>query len=433
MKELVKEIIVTNQNRLPLLDVSLRTQQVMPVGTRIISLLGARRTGKTFHQFQFIQTLLTKENVEPNQIVYINFEDDRLFPFSADKLDFILQAYFELYPSNKLKKCWFFFDEIQEVLHWEKFIRRIYDTENIALVLTGSSSKLLSKEIATSLRGRTVSYEVFPYSFKEVAMASIPNYSNWYDSAVQHQIKHTFNNYVLEGGFPETITLALEQKRLLWQDYIDLIIYRDLIERHQISNIYLLKYFLKFLIVNQANLFSVNKVFNDFKSQGLAVSKATLFDYLSYVEDAYVLFSVKKWSLNSREQQRNPIKIYVVDIGLKRIMTHVVDSGRALENLVFIELRQKYKEVYYWSDKHELDFCVPFQDRFLLVNVCESIQDFATKEREIQALQEAMTHFKEKKAYLLTLDDETTIETPNGIIKVIPTWKWCLDEENRLF
>lgn len=428
MKELYKQIIVSNQHRLLELPLVKRLKPIDWVPTRITTLVGSRRAGKTYHLFQYIQDLVQTQGVEKEQILYINMEDDRLFPFDYSQFDSILQAFYELFPENKQRLCYFFFDEIQEIPHWEKFIRRVHDTERAQIVLTGSSSTLLSKELATALRGRTITHEVFPFSFSEYLIAKKGSIGSLYEAENQAFLKNLFQLYLITGGFPEAVSLGEDKKRQLWQDYIDLIIYRDLIERHRITNTYLIKLFLKFLLVNQGNLLSINKIYNDFKSQGLAVSKSTLFDYLSYAEDAYVLFSVKKWSPNLREQQRNPIKIYIVDIGLKRVMTNSLDSGRALENLVFLQLRRMFKDIYYWKGNQELDFCVPFKDGFRLINVSDSLFDHATKEREIKALDEAMKYFGEKKSYLLTVDDEYEIDSKNGRIHVIPVWKWCLQE-----
>ena len=428
MKEFFKELIVSSQHLFSERKIIRRKIEINPVESRITTFIGARRVGKTFYLFQQIQDLVSKKKVNTEQILYINFEDERLFPFDVSQFEVLLSAFYELYPENKDKVCYFFFDEIQEVRYWEKFIRRIHDTERVQLFLTGSSSTLLSKELATSLRGRTLSFEIFPYNFEEFVIAKKGQTGTIYDQRNQAKLKNLFQQYLDTGGFPETVMVDENQKRLLWQDYVDLIIYRDLIDRHSITNIYLIKFFIKFLIVNQGNLLSINKVYNDFKSQGMTLSKATLFDYLSYAEDAFVLFTVKIWSENLRVQQRNPFKVYSVDNGLKRVMSYKKDSGRALENLVYLHLRRCVKEIYYWKGSQEVDFCIPFESQFILINVCESLYDFKTKEREINALREAMRYFNQPKTFIISMNEEYSISVEEGSIDVIPALKWTLTD-----
>lgn len=434
VKQVYKTIIRDNQERFP---VKLHPRRVnIPLDTeRIITLTGARRTGKTFTQFGMINTLLENGQANPSQIVYLNLEDDRLFPLNLEKLGMLPDAYYELYPDNRKTTVWFFLDEIQIVPDWERFVRRLDDTENCRLVLTGSSSSLLSREIATRLRGRTLSYEIFPFSFPEVTdFQHIPTDLHTSDSAAQ--LRHTMQQYLDTGGFPEVVqsladNTSEEVTQKIWQEYIDLIIFKDIIERHQVSNTWLLKYYLKFLLTNSANPVSIQKIYRDFKSQGIKVSKNSLYEYLGYMEEAYAVFTVPLYTHNLREQQRNPRKIYPLDIGLKQAMSLKGDQGRDLEAIVFQHLRRHYPDVYYWKGNQEVDFYIPSSSHPLLMNVSASLEDADTRNRELQGLAEGATSLDIPECTLITLDEEeiTDVKTKgNNPVKIYitPFWKWAM-------
>ena len=195
-------------------------------------------------------------------MIYLNFEDDRLHNLTITDLDLILESYYELYPALRNQKTYWFFDEIQNIQGWEKFIRRIHDTENCQIFITGSSSKLLSSELATSLRGRTIAYEVFPFSFPEYL--SYHNIDiNLHSSASRSWIKHHFDHYLTHGGFAECFTQNDDIERRILSDYLDLIVYRDIIERFGITNRALLKHLIRYLFANPATLVSFNKLYKD--------------------------------------------------------------------------------------------------------------------------------------------------------------------------
>jgi len=441
IKQIFKTIIRDNQQRFPA-TLHPRRGNIPVEAERIITLTGARRTGKTFTQFQLINTLLDQKVADPTQIVYVNLEDDRFFPLSLEKLGLLPEAYYDLYPDNRETKVWFFLDEIQIVPDWERFVRRLHDAENCRIFLTGSSSALLSREIATRLRGRTLSYEIFPFSFTEVAdFKQIPD--DLHASNSTAKLRHAMHQYLESGGFPEIVQTAPDEQapgihQKIWQEYIDLILFKDVIERHQVSNTWLLKYYLKFLLTNSSNLISIQKIYRDFKSQGIKVSKNSLYEYLVYMEEAYALFTVPIYSGNLREQQRNPRKIYPLDIGLKRAVSGNRDPGRDLEALVFQQLRRFYPNIYYWKKNQEVDFLVPEQagkDALpLLLNVSATLEDPDTRNREISGVKEAASELGLSSCFLITLDEEETVNTQlqNGRplqIKIMPFWKWCFSFE----
>lgn len=422
MKEIFK-VIITDFLEKDMPTIVEREIQIPLDSKKIITLVGARRTGKTFLFYSIIKKL--REKINPNLIVYLNFEDDRLFPLLVKDFNLLVEAYYELFPKNRDKTVYFFFDEIQNVDNWEKFIRRIYDSLNCKIYITGSSSKFLSKEIATALRGRTISFEVFPFSFIEYL-----NYKkiahNYYSSKNRSEIINAADYFLNNSSFPELLETTEIEKPKVLKEYFDLIIYKDLIERYRINNIYLIKYLFKFLLTNSAKPLSITKIYNDFKSQGIKVSKDSLFQYLGYLEDAYILFPVKIYSNNLREIQRNPQKIYAIDSGLIDTVSVNKDIGRRFENMIFLELRRKFQNISYFKLNQEVDFCVIDSNKTFLINASFQITDSETKKREIKSLLEGMNYFNIKESFLITNNYEEELKIEEKRINLIPFWKWNL-------
>ena len=391
MKEYYRELIHDFVAR-DLSAIKPRTLNLPDEPGRIITVIGARRVGKTYLLLHHINRL--RQTVLASKLLYINFENDKLFPFTLEKAQQLIETYYEIYPSYKSEKVYFFFDEIQNIPEWHLFIRRLYDTENCFLFLTGSSSRLLSKEIATSLRGRTITFELFPLSFREYVDWYGIDTGKGYSSRQKAELQHAFQNYLNSSALPELFRETdVNMQQAVLHEYINMVIYKDLIERHGLTQHSLIKLFIRFLIVNISNQVSINKIFNDFKSQGLQLSKNSLYDFLIYLEDSYIFYSTAIYAENLREQQRNPKKIYVVDIGLKLLMDYNADKGRLLENLVFLQLRRRHHDIFYLKDKKEVDFCYQYEGGLHLVNVAYSISDTYTYEREIHGLTEAMNHY----------------------------------------
>lgn len=422
MKEVFKKLIVDFVEK-EISGVIERDINIPLVSKKIISIIGARRTGKTFLLYSLINKL-RKDNPR-DSIVYINFEDDRLFPITLKDLDLFVEAYYELYPKNKNRNVYFIFDEVQNISNWEKFVRRLYDTEKCRIYITGSSSKLLSKEIATALRGRTISFEVFPFSFSEfIRVKGID--TNWYSSKNKAEIINAFESYLKGTAFPELVNASDTEKLKTLQEYVDLIIYKDIVERYKITNLFLVKYLVKFLLNNTGNLISVTKIYNDLKSQGISLAKNSLYQYLDHLEDAYVLFSQKLYSNNLREVQRNPRKIFSIDIGITDAMTISQDTGRRFENVVFLHLRRQYSDIYYFKIKQEIDFCYELEGKPELINAAFSISDWNTKQREIKSLLEGMDYFGLSESLLLTNTDEEVVTVNSKKINIVPLWKWLI-------
>ncbi|MFH1306666.1 MAG: ATP-binding protein [Candidatus Micrarchaeota archaeon] len=310
----------------------------IPDTSKIVSIIGSRRAGKTFYFYQLINELLNKK-INKDRILYINFEDDRLLPLKAGELNDMLEAYYELYPDNKQKQKYLFFDEIQNVEGWETFVRRVNDKEKAKIFVTGSSSKLLSKEIATSLRGRTLAFYLFPLSFREfLRFRDIELSRDFAYSSLRFKVKKLFLEYLEYGGFPEVV-LSRSLKQKILNNYFEMFIYRDLVERYSLRNLSLLKMMSKFLITNISALFSASSYYRTVKG-GLSVSKETVIEYLSYLMDINLIYLVQIFSYSLKVKQVNPSKVYCIDTGLRNAVAlrFSSDFGRLAENAVFIEL-----------------------------------------------------------------------------------------------
>ncbi len=423
MKEIFKKLIIDSQERE--FGELVEREYKIPLNTRkIVSLIGVRRGGKTSLLFKLIESL--RGQVDRESIAYINFEDDRLYPIVLKDLDGFIEGFYELYPEKRDEKIYLFLDEVQSIEGWELFVRRLHDTLNVQLFITGSSSRLLSSELATSLRGRTIAYEIFPFSFKEyLAYKNIT--INLHSSRSISFIRNAFNNYLREGGFAETFDETQDVQQRILKDYMDLIIYKDIIERYAIKNHSLLKHLIKYFFVNMGTLISFNKLFNEYKSLGYRVGKDTLYDYISYLQEAYTLFTIPIFRNSVRQEMRNPKKLYAIDNGFRQLFNapQSRDWSNLYENMAFLHLRRKGPGLYYFKQKQEVDFYTR-QNGELLVNVSYTIDEAATFKREVTALMEGMEYFNLKKSFLVTAERDEVVQTEAGEVVVTPMWKWLL-------
>ncbi|MDF3033819.1 MAG: uncharacterized protein K0R76_773 [Alphaproteobacteria bacterium] len=368
------------------------------IANKIMVAIGMRRTGKTYSLLQVIQRLL--KDVPITRILFISFEDDRLLPMTQKEFGELVDAFYTLYPENHDHLCYLFFDEIQNVDQWHTVIRRYFDTKKVKIYLTGSSAKLLSKEINTSLRGRSYAVEVWPFSFSEYLRAKqIDTPGKVLGKNTLDKLKGHLNFYMEQGGFPENIFLNHQLDHQAWrytlQNYVSTVILRDIVERYRITNIALIRYMIKTLLRNTGCSFAVHKFYNDLKSQGFSVGKDTIHDYLGYISDAYLAFPVSLYDDSLRKIQTNPKKIYAVDTGLARAYTigRTQDVGHHFENLVYLDLRRsKHEEVCYYLTKtrKEVDFMArDGLGTWHLYQVCWDMNDPDTLKRETAALEEA--------------------------------------------
>ena len=425
MKELFKRII-TDFIEKEIKGIMPREYKIPLDSPKIISLIGVRRSGKSSILFDLINRL--RASVARENIIYLNFEDDRLFPLKLEHLDLILEGFYELYPAKRDEKIYLFLDEVQVVEGWELYIRRIYDTLNVGIFITGSSAKLLSSEIATSLRGRTISFEIFPFSFAEYLKARDIQI-NLNSSKSLSFIKNALASYLVDGGFAETIHEDSFISRKILSDYLELIVFKDIAERHNIANTALLKHLNKYCFTNISTPLSFTKLYNEFKSQGFKLSKDTIFNYMAYLEDAYALFTVPIYRNSIKEEQRNPKKIYAIDNGFKKIYDYAIteDMGKLYENVVFLHLRRQTKEVYYFKQNQEVDFYAKLDDKAVLVNVSYEIKDEKTRKRELDGLLEAMEYFHLDSAYLITKDEDSVVEMDGKKVYIVPLYKYLIE------
>jgi len=365
-----------------------------PLPNKISVFIGMRRTGKTTYVFQCIQSLLAQQ-VLSSQILYVNFEDDRLLSQDHSLMVELIDSFYSTHPENHLQRCYLFFDEIQNVPNWPLVIRRLFDSKNVQICLTGSSAKLLSKEIASSLRGRAYAKEIWPFDFQEyleankTPLAPIPWGKMQFDVASQ-----ALQQYLQYGGFPEVVYYRHDVQNRILQEYVNLVVMRDIVERYKISNISFIKYFIKTLMRNVGSPFSLHKFFNDAKSQGFSLAKSTVYEYLTYLEDAYLLFTVPLFSESLRKVQTNPKKIYAIDPGLVNAYTFSLlkNSGHLFENIVFLDLKRKEHEMFYYVTKEgfEIDFLTRDQNGNMhLWQVAWDVENEATLLRETRALESA--------------------------------------------
>ena len=393
---------------------------------RAVSIIGPRRAGKTYLMFQVMKNLMEKK-VGRERILYINIESDLLIGCELPDLRNMLELYYEIYPENKNEKVYLFLDEIQIVPGWEKFVRAVIDSENIQVYVSGSSSKLLSKEIATGLRGRTITYHVYPFSFREFLRAKGHKIETYLSSSQKAHLLNLLDKF-LKGSYPEAVFFEKEKDKIL-REIIDVTIYRDVVERFKVKNIKVLKLLLKNLIAS--TYFSVNGFYNYLKSMGIKVGKNTLYNYIDNFSDAMVLFTLRRYSESYKKKEQTIPKPYFVDNGLL-VVNGIEGKGRLMENVVFLELIRRgfttENDLFYFDSKKEVDFILKKGRKIThLIQVCYDIDDFNTKERELSALAKAGDELKCSNMLVITYDYENVEEYKGWEIKFVPVWKWLME------
>ena len=392
--------------------------------------IGMRRAGKTWFCYQHISQLLAS-GINKNQILYLNFEDDRLLEFTIHNFQEVLDVYFGKYPELRSTGCYFFFDEIQRIDQWEIFVRRLLDTENVHVFLTGSSSKLLSTDIATSLRGRALTIEIYPFSFPEFLRYHnlLGDTPKTFGAKTASILRKAIRDYLEIGGFPEVQRLDRNLRTEILQGYINSVLLKDVIERHRVSNVTAIKFLVRHIMNGVSGKFSVNKFYNTMQSMSVKCTKNNLYEYLDHLTDAFLFFKVPVHSPSEKSRLINPAKVYAIDTGLLNAMTfrHSTDYGPLLENMVFLHLCRNGYDVAYVKTRegYETDFLARHRvtGDIKLVQACWDISDKSTFDREWRGLKNAMNELSMHHGTIVTWDDET--EPENGI-DVVPVWKWLL-------
>lgn len=376
------------------------------------AIIGMRRSGKTTFLWQCLADRMAA-GVPREALLYLNFEDERLTGISAEHLQWILEDYFRLLPQwRDHRTVTFFLDEIQVVDGWEAFIRRVMDTERIGVFISGSSARLLSREVATSMRGRAPATTVLPFSFREVLRHDGMEPSRAWSrlpKAERSRIDARLHRYLAEGGFPEAQGLSRRDRRLLLRNYVDVAVLRDVIERHDVSNPTALRWLQRQLLANPAGAFSVQKHYDALRSQGIPVAKDTMHSYLEHLEDAFLVRILSMHTRSERQRMVNPRKAYPIDPGLIDVYerTSAPNTRQALESVIMLELERRGCEIGYvrTSEGYEIDFHVRTPDGDAkLIQVCTDISAQPTREREIRALTSAAKEHPHAAPLLITLD-----------------------------
>jgi len=425
-KEMLKHVIVESLAKFP---VSL-TRRLQPDAEKylnikeVLVITGARRSGKTFFMYQLINQLLSK--LPKQNILYINFEDERLAFIGREDLNAIYEAFLEL--NNPEGKLYFFFDEIQNVPLWEKWISRMYE-KDIKFVISGSNASLLSSEFSAALTGRNIGTSIFPFSFREFLSVREPELLSLqpneilYVSENRAKIKRLFTEYINAGGFPEVV---LENKKEILPQYFKDILYRDIIARKNIKFKESIEKLALYLIANTSSLTSFYRLKKIIEARSINTIK----NYVSFLEEAFLIFRVPLFSYSLKQQIYNPFKVYCVDTGLRNAVSFrfMEDFGKLAENLVFLQLKRMGKEVYYWKDKGEVDFVIKegLKPKHL-IQVCWNVSDSKARSREVSALVKCAEKFSLNEGIVLTEDYAAEERLDDIRIKFVPMWCWMLE------
>lgn len=384
--------------------------------------VGIRRTGKSYMMYQQVKQLLNK-NVPMSQIVYVNFEDERLLEITADDLNTILEIGLEL--SGTDNRPYLFLDEIQNVEGWEKFVRRIADMK-YRINITGSNSKMLSSEIASTLGGRFVIMNVYPYSFSEylIANGKEKNYLDTISTNDKADVLAQYNEYVSSGAFPELVDI--KNKRAYLSSIYQTVYLGDIITRNKITNDFAIKLILKKIAESITKPLSFSRLANILKSAGTSLGKQTVINYVGYAMDSYLIFALHNYAAKLVEKETSP-KYYFMDTGLLGLMLLDCKSAQ-LENLVAIELIRRYgvENVYYFENNVEIDFYVPSEKLAIQVSM-QLLDNMDTKERETRAFIKLRNFIPDSRCLIITGSEEADLDCDGIPVSVVPAWKWLLD------
>lgn len=390
----------------------------------VVIITGPRRGGKSSLMKLICDDLMKKYKVPPSNILYLNFEDERFIEFTTGDFAQIFELFLQI--NKPAGRQYFFLDEIQNVTGWERWVNRLYENENIKIFITGSNASLLSSEISTALTGRNRTITNSPFSFREFLI--FKNYklqeNDFYQTKKRAIIKSFFQEYLKLGGYPEVI--KINDPTLLEQYFKD-IIYRDILPRYSIKKLKEIRELCLFLASNLGSIHSYSRLQNLIGVKSINTVKT----YLEILKEVFLFFRINLFDYSIKRQIYNPSKIYIIDTALGSSISFKFSEniGHIYENLVFLELERRNKEIYYWKSKKgkEVDFLIKKG-----LNIEEAIQvsynlsDKKTLDREIESLLMAKDEFKIEHLSIITEDEEIEKETGNVKIKIIPLWKWLL-------
>ena len=420
-KQILKQILRDNQQEI--VRYMIEPREVKIDTFPFCVLVGVRRSGKSYMLFKRIQQLL-QEGKQWDEILYINFEDERLENFTAEDFNRLLECHQEMYG----KRPMLFLDEMQNIDGWEKFARRMADA-HYTIYITGSNAKMLSSEINTTLGGRFITYEVYPYSFKEyaqvhkVSLLPIDIISTEGKSAVVR----IFNEYLHDGGLPASALLPVKRNYL--SSVFQKIYLGDIVARNNITNVASIRLMIRKIAESVCRPISYNRINNLLSSVGGKLSLATTIKYIGYCEDAWLLMRLRNYVACLADKESN-CKYYFIDNGILNLML-IDKDAMLLENLVATQLFRKYghdmenERVFFYHENFEVDFYIP--EDYLAIQVCYSLSDEETLNRELNALKRLPKRLDCKRRLIITFDEETSYSDEYDTIEVIPAWKWLLD------
>ncbi|OVE75096.1 hypothetical protein BVX95_00190 [archaeon D22] len=385
----------------------------------IIALLGVRRSGKTDTLFQIVDHLLKK--VKSDNILFIKVDDLRIKEnLDFRKIDSLIEEYKKI--NDPKGKIYLLLDEIQELPNWQQYLKTLYDLNiNLKIIVTGSNAQMLKKDISTYLTGRIIEQTVYPFSFNEFLTAK--QIGKEFNPANIIKIKKSFDDYLVDGGFPETITSS--SKKIIQKEYFQTILFKDVVSRYNISNSQKILDFALYILSNSTKLFNFSSLAKQFSYSSDSVS-----DYISYFEEVFFIFRMFVHDYSLKKQLINPKKLYCIDNGIITASSFKFskDSGRLMENLVFVELKRKDYELYYYKDKNECDFLVKHNAEIIdAIQVTEELNS-SNKDREINGLLGAMKTHSLNEGTILTYDHEENMVIDDKKIHIVPLWKWLMKQ-----
>ena len=413
-KDIFKQIIIENQEFISTVPLINRELFIEEHGNYVF--VGSRRAGKTYTMFQIMKQMITN-GLSVESILYINFEDERLLELKPEGLSLVIDAYKELFNRQPI----IFLDEVQSVSGWEKFARRLAD-QAYRIFVTGSNAQMLSNEIATTLGGRFLIQEIYPFSFNEYLIANGQLlFDNWEFSSQRFEVRRLFDDYFHFGGFPEI--LKFKEKRIWLNNLYQKIFFGDLIARYKIRNDFAMKLIVKKMAESIHDEMSFNRVKNIIQSTGIKIGTSTVIEYLLFLEETWLMFSIQNYlsKINDRESQK---KFYFIDNGILSLFL-LRPETILLENIVAIALYRRFKDqFFYLRGQNEVDFYIP-QER-CLIQVAYNLTLSDTKVREENALVKNYPGVEVNRRMIITMDTEKVYEVDNCKIEVIPVWKWLV-------
>lgn len=435
MNEMLRLIIAQQQQNLrSRFPIVARDTEILPVPRKATVIVGIRRSGKSTWQHEKMETLLDG-GVSARNICYIDFSDDRLDFLRLEDSDpaVITDTYYGMYPDTHAQQVYFFFDELQYVNRWARLVNRIQTTESCEVHITGSSAKLLSKEIATELGGRAFTWELFPFSFREFLRAK-GHPQAITDIAGRDTIISAFNSYLELGGMPERLDLPIDSMApVYFQNLVNDVITRDMLLRYNIKHPVPLKRLVHILMNNYSRLITVNKLKQRLAGERHKLSPELISDYIDKLIDCYLIFTVSVRSYNTAVQAVNPKKVYCADHALVQAFSRATseNKGFVLENMVYIALRRSGEHIYYYKTARgdEIDFAVGPDADMQLVQVCwELSKENRTRERELKPLLDGMEELGLQESWIITAyeEEEFKDKQTGRVIHVVPAYSWLL-------